>query len=42
MTILRSVLIAACGAALLLSACGIKGDPKRPGSDDKQQQQSSG
>ncbi len=42
MTILRSVLFAACGAVLLVSGCGIKGDPKRPGSDEKQQQQSSG
>ncbi|MDH3667334.1 MAG: lipoprotein [Paracoccaceae bacterium] len=42
MTILRSALIAACGAVLLLSACGIKGDPKRLESEDKQQQQSSG
>ena len=44
MRLAHLAIAALLGAALALSACGIKGDPIRPGSDKdpKKQQQSTG
>ncbi len=42
MTIARIAMTALLAAALGLSACGIKGDPIRPGSEEDQKKEDSG
>jgi hypothetical protein len=42
MTIARIAMMALLAAALGLSACGIKGDPVRPGSEEDRKKQESG
>ncbi len=42
MTIARIAMMALLAAALGLAACGLKGDPIRPGSEEDQKKEDSG